>query len=269
MKISLVINADTRPEKSESAEMFNGTRSRDYLIAGVANKILFLKGFDVEVILWVDEHEPLTESQLSQLRLITDRLVISRHCKYYRESDPFEKHNDLNYLGALSLARGDYIVHFDQDMGAFTRGMEFVQKLFAPLNEGGFHYVSYPSPHSPNCTEDPSFNHRWASTRFFICRREVLDFTKIELYLRHPEMLWATREINRKCPWTEHILGILAEDKVFYPPLSNDLLIFPWQTYKSGLLESLNSQPFDEIVNKLAAAGANTYHGCEGHRVIA
>ena len=66
-KISIVINLDTRPGFLEaestinSATLGGGTKSTDFFTHGVENKRTFFEGagFDVDVTLWIDVHDPL------------------------------------------------------------------------------------------------------------------------------------------------------------------------------------------------------------------
>lgn len=271
MRISLVVNCDTRPARDNAGAMLDGVASRDFLIEGLRNKKKFLDGFDVETILWVDEHEPISSDLYNELHQICDRLVISKHSKKYRNIDNFQPFNDINYLQALSLARGEIICHFDQDMAAFVRGPEYISSMIDTLMSRKYKYICYPSTDSPKCVNDPRFGrHMWASTRFFMCLKTTFDATELENAIWNPDTLYVKYgrpdSVN---DWTEHFLGVAAGgENVFYPPVSNHFLVFPWFKYKDGVLGKLNQMDFDSIYMKLIAAGAHTYHGCEADRLI-
>lgn len=271
MRISLIVNCDTRPFQSDAGAMLDGVRSPDFLIEGLRNKIKFLNGFDVETILWIDEHDALDTATYDILHGMCDRIVVSKHSKRYRNIENFQPFNDVNYLQALALARGDIICHFDQDMGAFARGAEHISSLIQMLIDGRYKYICYPSADSPKCVNDPRFgNHMWASTRFFMCLKETVSITEIEDAIWNPDTLYSKYGTpNSVNNWMEHFLGVACGgENVFYPPPSNHLLVFPWFKYKNGVLAKLNESDFDSIYMKLIAAGAHSYHGCEADRLI-
>jgi len=266
-RVSLVVNADTRPPKAEVGDMFDGTRSEDYLIDGVKNKQEFFRGHDIETILWVDEHLTISHKTYERLHDLCDRLVISKHSKAYRSIDPFSGFNDVNYLQALSLARGDYIAHFDQDMAAYTSDKSHVDNLIQGTHVHQF--ICYPSHACPRCVSDPSFgSHVWASTRFFLCKKEAINLTELEQAIMEPETLYAKYgHPARIMNWTEHFLGVMAKGSVYYPILSNNYLIFPWHKYADGTLAKLHNQPFHEIAPRLIEAGAHSYHGVDATKL--
>lgn len=268
MRISLLINCDTRPEKNEAGAMFDGIRSWDFLTDGVRNKKKFFEGFDFETVVWVDEHVPIPNDILETLRSEADRLVISKHTKRYKDVQSFNGFNDINYIQTLALSRGEITVHVDQDMAMFVRGKSHVDNLIKNLDT--YSYVSYPTDCSPRCVNDPSFgDHVWASTRFFMCKKDTVNLTELEQAVWEPETLYAKyHRPKRELNWVEHFLGVSCRNSVFYPPLSNDLLVFPWHRYVSGTLSRLNSAPFDQINMKLVHAGAGSYHGCDSTRLM-
>lgn len=268
--ISILVNADTRPQAGEAQALFNGVVSRDFLVDGVISYQKFFSGFETETILFIDDHNPVDLGTLEALREICDKVILSKHSKKYRGRDPFGPFNDINYLQTFGLARGEFIAHFDQDTGAFTKGKEQVEALIRPVIENEVKFVCYPSEHSPRCVDDPTFqNHIWASTRFFFCRKETINLTELEEAIWEPQTLYAKYgQPARVCPWTEHFLGQAAGYSVLYPKLSSDLLIFPWHKYEKGILAKLNSLHYDEIGMRLIAAGAHSYHGVEANRLI-
>lgn len=249
--ISLVINVDTRPENSQNKEMFKGVVDRDFLMEGVYNKIKFLDGFDIETIVFVDDHLGLSEKELSSLRNQASTLIIRKHNKEFEEQKDFTAFNDLNYLTALFAARGKYIFHFDGDMGAFSRNKENIQNLIDLLEHND--YVCYPTPWSPNPCHDESFGGKYfASTRFFCCKRSTLNFGELLKCQLDYDYWKTTYPVPRLCHWLEHLLSSISYHTtgkgVFYPQFDSDkLLIFCWGTYEKYILQRLNNQTYDEV----------------------
>ena len=241
MKISVVINCDSRPENGIAERMFEGTSSYDFLLEGVLNKVNFFKGFNTEFIVHIDHHLDIPPYILEELQTVTDTLIIRRHTGE-------ENFNDYNYLRGLKQATGDIVVHFDQDTAAFTSSPEPIQKLIDLLDT--YKYVSYPSYWSPNPCEDATFNYFWASTRFFMCKRETLDFAEIQKCLTDYDYFVAKYKPSRVCHWLEHILSLTAGNSVFYPPLdTHNYTIFSWGSYKEGTLKMLNQMNYEGIKN--------------------
>jgi hypothetical protein len=256
--LSVVVNADTRSgflqDESKVEEMFNGCRSVDFLTDAIQNKRNFFTGFEIEVILFIDQHEEIPESVLAIIRPMVDTLVIRKHDKKFRDIKQYEKFNDLNYLGALQLARGSYIAHFDGDSAAFTSSPEPIHEMIKLLDQYAF--VSYPSHWSPRAVHDESFGKRtWASTRFFMCKREALKFDALMKCIEEPEWAYATYgDSLRRCNWLEHFLSITNSDSVFYPPMDlNNYTIFSWGSYKTGTLSELNKMSYEEIKGWLSS----------------
>jgi len=256
--ISCVINVDTREENSENKEMFKGVVARDFLDAGVINKKNFFKGFDVEYIVFVDEHLPLTDQQLSFLKQESDVLIIRKHNKKFEDQDNFPAFNDLNYLTALFSARGKYIFHFDGDVAAFTSSQQPIIDMIYSLEK--VDYISYPSHWSPNPTHDESFGGKyWTSTRFFACKRETLNFGEILKCQLDYDYWEQTYPVPRLCHWTEHILSSIAWNKgngVIYPPMELDrYAIFTWETYDKYLYNRLNNLSYEEVKEWISKRG--------------
>ena len=247
MKISIVINADTRPKRNSADQMLSGVVSEDFLTDGVFNKIKFFDGFDRETIVFIDEHLPVPEKTLEYLRSICDTVIIRKHTNEHG-------FNDLNYMTALFSARGDVIAHFDQDVAAFTPNQDYPNYLLELLNE--WKYVSYPSPFSPNAVTDPAYNYRWASTRFFMCKRETIDFTECLRCLREYEYFTGKYNPSRVHPWTEHILGLTANSSVYYPRIELDRgTIFTWGSYEEWTLRRLNELSYDSVKDFVSKRG--------------
>lgn len=253
-EVSIVINCDTRSERNTIDGLFNGTVNEDYLTDGVFNKIKFFKGFDIEPIVFIDEHNPVSQSTLDYLRAIADTVVVRKHTKE-------EKFNDNNYCAALSLARGKYIAHFDQDSMAFTSTENYVRGLLNLLEQ--YDYISYPSHCSPDPVHDVNYDYFWASTRFFLCKRETLDLTEIKKCLSDSDYLYGKYPASVRNPWFEHVAGLMAKYNgkgVFYPPMDiNNYAIWSWASYNKYTIRRLNEIPYNEIINFINQHGGIVY----------
>jgi hypothetical protein len=262
--ISLVINCDTRSgftESESSADtMFNGCRSIDFLLDGIRNKIKFFDQFEKEVIVFIDEHEIIPEKIVSEIRFMVDTLIIRKHDKNFGDIKNYANFNDLNYLSALFMARGQLVCHMDQDCAAFTKDKESVEELIKMLDDHKF--VSYPSYWSPKAVHDPSFGNRtWASTRFFICKRETLRFDTLLDCIIEPEWAYKTfGDSPRRLNWLEHFLSLANNDSVYYPTMEiNKRAIFCWSKYKVGTFARLNAMTYDEVKQYIGDAGQIQY----------
>lgn len=271
--ISVVINADTRPgcKDAESAQqqMFEGTRSSDFLTSGVYNKWRFFHaaGVPFEVILFVDDHTGMNKDVVSLYEAgAIDRLVFSRHDKRFNGHAMFGKFNDVNYLQALAMARGTHIAHFDGDMALFARDPCATLRDWLALL-ASYNFVSYNTPFSPLADPDPAWDYQWASTRFFICPRTVLDLDEIYKCLQDDDYLYGKYgEKYRRCPWLEHILGIVAGG-VYYPPMAySDYMVFSWSHYQRGILADLNGKAYDDVLAYVKQCGGIGYP-CDVHGV--
>lgn len=240
--ISIVINCDTRPERNREGGLFNGVVNDDFLTDGIYNKIKFFDGFDFELIVFVDEHIPIPEKILKYLHTVANCVVLRKHTNE-------EKFNDYNYLSALFMARGEIIVHIDQDTSLFRNDKSYVSELIGLTEK--YKFVSYPSHWSPRAVHDESFGKRtWASTRFFICKKETLKFDTLNHCLRDSDWAYKTfGDSNRKCNWLEHFLTLSNEDSCYYPPIEADKgLIFSWGKYEKYTLQRLNELPYEDIL---------------------
>lgn len=242
MKISIVINCDTRPQNDKFlGENLGGCVNEDFILDGLINKVNFFSDFDREIIVCVDEHSILSITLLDALRHIADVLLIRKHT-----NEP--NFNDWNYWRALAMASGDIVCHMDQDTAAFTINKEYVQELISHLDNHKF--ISYPSFWSPNPIHDDSFGGKyWASTRFFLCKRETLKLDELAKCIEEPEWMYEKYgDSPRRCNWTEHYLSKINDNSVFYPPIELEKgAIFSWGSYKQGTLEMLNSMPYNEV----------------------
>lgn len=254
--ISVCINCDTRSESSQQDGLFNGTVNADYLTDGIENKRKFFDGFDIEIIVFIDEHNPVDNKTLDALRSIADTVIIRKHSHEI-------SFNDYNYLNCLSVARGKYVCHIDGDMGLFTASRAPIDKMLQWLEQVKF--VSYPSYWSPVAIDDPTFGGRmWASTRFFICKRETLNFDALRKCIEEPN--WAYEkfgDVPRRCNWLEHFLTLANENSVYYPPIEPDsYLIFCWGRYEKFTLMRLNNQSYEEVRDWVSSKG-NIQYPCD------
>jgi len=115
-----------------------------------------------------------------------------------------------------------------------------------------YKFVSYPSIWSPVAVDDPTFNGRmWASTRFFMCKRETIRFDILRNCIEEPEWAYKTfGDVARRCNWLEHFLTLTNNNSVYYPPIQTDkLTIFTWENYETYTLRRLNGYTYDEIYN--------------------
>ena len=263
MTISLAINLDTRPgfleQKTEQGTMLNGTRSLDFFTDGVINKVRFFEGHDIETTVFIDVHDPLpkeTQDRLLEMQTsgIIDNLVFNRHTEKYL-GETFQKFNDINFLNAMILTRGRYLCHMDGDIAAFINDRNVIDEWLKWLDEGKYDYICYPSQYSPGPAVDGRFKSWWwASTRFFLCRREQIDYTEVVKCLRDSNYLYDRYKIQEgepRVPWTEHILGMMTgnQSRVYYPPIEpKRYLIFSWSRYYSGVLKHLNGWPYEKVV---------------------
>jgi hypothetical protein len=251
MKISICINLDTRPQNdSFGGSNLLGCVNEDFLGEGVKNKINFFDGFEKEIIVFVDEHTELDSGYFRWLNRNCDTVVIRKHTD--------ENHfNDWNYIRALQLATGDIICHFDQDVSAFRASIEAVDGLISLLDK--YTYISYPSYWSPDAVHDPTFNYKWVSTRFFMCKREALNFPEIIKCLNDYDYFVQKYKPSRVCFWLEHFLGLISNSDVYYPPLSPEYLIFSWDRYERGVLGQLNQMSYEQVVGYVNSCGGMHY----------
>ena len=255
MRISIVINADTRQERDVfGGNNLTGVVSRDFLVDGVINKIKAFDGFEKEVILFVDEHQKIEDKLLDEIRDNVDTLILRKHTDW-------NLYNDDYYIQALEMARGEYIFHFDQDTAIFTSSKDCIQEYLDLLEK--YDYVSYPSAWSPNAVDDPSFDYLWCSTRTFCCKRETIDINEMRRCLGDYDYAFETYPASRKCGWTEHYLGLISKYKgkgVYYPPIQyHKMMIFSWGSYEKYILKRLNYQSYQEVKDWVLSKGGILY----------
>lgn len=259
--ISIVINADTRPgcgaevntTGDHGSGSLNGVRSWDFLTDGVTNKLNFFRGHEVELILYIDEHEKIPLSVDSEIRAILrnnepHRLVVKSH---ERSS---QRWNELLYLEALKLATGDYIAHFDADCAAFRRQSDRNDVVDYPMMVNPDVKGTHKFVCQPTTLNKRDHGMWWASTRFFFCRRETLPLDEIEHCIRDESYRFA---MYGHCPALEHVLAQIAgRDSVFYPPANwDDYMVFSWSRYHRGLLRELNAWDYDDVREYILSCG--------------
>jgi hypothetical protein len=154
----------------------------------------------------------------------------------------------------LQLASGDIVMHFDQDCAAFSSSKESLQEMIDLLEK--YDYVSYPSHWTPNAVIDHTFNYKWVSTRFFVCKRQTLNFPEIIKCLTDYEYFCNTYKPSRACHWTEHFLGLISNSNVFYPPIQlHKVAIFSWGSYRQGTLSELNNMNYEQVKDWVGSRG--------------
>jgi hypothetical protein len=250
--LSLIITADTRKgfnNESISVGEFengqpNGTRSVDFLLEGVLQKINFFRGYDIQVVLFIDQHEQIPDRLFMQICNIVHACGNNSKviCKPHDRTQ--YRWNDKIYIEALKLAEGDYVVKFDADCNAYRSNECDIVDAYMDLLDEGYKYICQP--------KHPEQKEKWgfASTQFFVCKRETLDLPLIEQSLYTPLK-------GKHNPCLEFTLAILAgEDNVLYPPRDNDsYMIFCWWKYESGLLKKLNEMLYPEVKEFILKSG--------------
>jgi hypothetical protein len=243
--ISIVCNVDSR--KGAGAEQstvgdfgpgsLQGVRSYDLLTDGIRNKIQFFAGHTVEVIVACDEHEPLPDSVQSEIHEMIRRGEIDTFiCQPHERKSKFWY--DKITVAALKLATGSYVAHFDQDCAAFRDPNSDIVSQYLRWLDDGYQFVCQPT--TMTLAEHKMY---WASTRFFICKRETLDFVKLDEAVVNEDKRFAK---YGHAPALEHVLGRLGG--VLYPPANwDDYMVISWQTYRRGVLKSLNSMPYPMV----------------------
>lgn len=264
--ISIVINADTRPPMDRDVftvgddggqGSLHGCRSWDYLTHLPLAVHKFFEGHDHEVLLFIDEHEPIPSdmwaywNQLSQpngwLRIISEKCDHSSH-----------RWNDRLYLHALDKGinwpgrNPDYVVHMDQDCVIFRDPKcDIVDRYKKWLNEG-YEFICQPTN-----LEKREHGMWWASTRFFMCKRATLNFDRLWASLDRPDSLFSHYAWSgpNHFPCLEHLLGVVAGDAgVLYPPREDDgYLVFSWARYIKGILPKLLDMPYSEVEHIVAS----------------
>jgi hypothetical protein len=252
--ISIVINADTRPPMDRDVftvgddggqGSLHGCRSWDYLTELPKTVHKFFAGHEHEVILDIDLHQSLPP----WVHMPLDGMVDEGWLEYHMapKDHVSNRWNDRIYLSSLHRAKGDYVVHLDQDCALYRdSSCNIVDNYLSWLNEGR-KFICQPTNLTPE-------EHKmwWASTRFFICKRETLDFDYLWFALDQPSVLF------NRYPWSgphhfpclEHLLGVIGGgfDGVLYPKREDaNYLIFNWARYCKGNLAKLNSLPYPEV----------------------
>lgn len=257
--LSLLINADTRPVHPSFEGMHKGVRSRDFIgRAAIEGKRKFFEGFDCEVIVHIDEHEPLTHEQYDVLHECCDVVVVRKHSKSYRGNDPFYPFNDVNYLQTFAMARCDLVAHFDQDVTAFAADGAPARWMVDEIISGKTKFISYPSKNHPHPVHAPDhLGMFWASTRFFLCHRDSIKLDVLEHAIREPQWLYENySRPPQESPWTEQFLAVMNNYEVTYPkPDIDHWAIFPWMSYEDGLLDRMASLPYGDIASGIYRAG--------------
>lgn len=252
--ISVVLNCDNRRGSDSEVNTtgdfgkgsLQGVRSYDFICEGVRNKLQFFSGYSVEMILYVDEVEPLPDNVRSEIHEMVKRKEIDIFiCQPHERKS--KRWNERLYLNALKIAKGDYVAHFDQDCAAFRDpNSDIVGNYLYWLNEGGYQFIC-----QPTTMELKDHKMWWASTRFFICKRETLDFVQLDEAVSNEGARFAK---YGHAPALEHVLGRMGG--VFYPPANwDEYLVFCWARYNKGTLAKLNRSPYEEVKKYIIERG--------------
>lgn len=252
--ISVVYNCDTRPgcgtEQNATGDFgegsLQGVRSYDFLTDGVRSLLNFFSGHTVEMILVVDEVEPLPDNVRSELHEMIKRKEIDTFiCRPFEHKS--RRWNEAIYSFSLKLATGDYVAHFDQDCAAFRDpNSDIVGEYMRWLDFNGYQFVCQPT--TLTLEEHKMY---WASTRFFICRRETLEFAKIDEAIANEGVRFAK---YGHAPALEHVLGRMGG--VLYPPANwDDYMVMSWQTYCASTLRKLNQMPYEAVRDYILSFG--------------
>lgn len=244
--ISVVLNCDNRRGSDSEVNTtgdfgkgsLQGVRSYDFLVEGVKNKLQFFSGYEIEMILYCDLHKPLPDAVQSEIHEMVKRQEIDVFiCQPHERTS--KRWNERLYVNALKIAKGDYVAHFDQDCAAFRDpNCDIVGNYLHWLNEGGYQFVCQPT--TMTLAEHKMY---WASTRFFICKRETLDFAKLDDAVSNEDKRFAK---YGHAPALEHVLGRLGG--VYYPPADwSQYVVFCWARYNRGVLGKLNRMPYEDV----------------------
>jgi hypothetical protein len=199
----------------------------------------FFNGYDIETVLCVDEHAPIPQFVLEAWDGLTQTGRLQKLIVKPVDRTRY-RWNDALYNDSLRLAGSRYVCHLDQDTALFRQLNCDIVAQYLRWLDSGFKYIC--QPHNGG-------DMMWhASTRFFICKRETLDFPEIERCL---DQNYVNRKYGKEwwCPCAEHVLGLLAgPGKVLYPPLQpDDYLIWSWVKYYKGLLPQLNQMTYEQV----------------------
>ena len=274
--ISVVMNVDTRPgylNKRVMCGMCNGggARSSDFMTDNVRNKIEFFRGHDIEITLYLHKVTQLSSAVANEiLDMIEDgqvhNFVINSDTRQFM-GKPIRQWHDTMYLNAINLARGKYIAHFDGDTSAYRRDeCDIIDQMINWVDSDEYKIISYPTYYSPNEGPDQlqpgDPDYLWASTRFFFCRRDFLDYNQFAKHFDDNYWIAAHNGKPHRYPnVTEQILGFLAgPGKALYPPKDlNQYMIFSWHTYLRGIIGDLHGKPYeyvhDFIMNECGGIG--------------
>lgn len=254
--ISVVINADTRPGWRESVftvgdrgqGSLQGCRSIDFLFEGVRNKMDFFRGYKTQCILCIDEHETIPHSEMMEISQLVHSYGNESSISIGSHDRTRFRWYDYITIEALRKAEGEYIVHFDADANAARRrdDCNIVDSYFCWLKSNEYEFICQPS--------DLTYEQHkmyWASTRFFICKRESLHLDDIESCLDNEYLFskYGGRHYSPHPCCLEHTLGIIAgHGRVLYPPREDDqYLVWNWSRYYEGTLKWINESSYNDV----------------------
>jgi hypothetical protein len=271
--ISLVYNLDTRKKFLDDKTVLDdngGCCSVDFMLEGLREKLEFLKPYELEVIVYIDKHENIPHSVLARLEEMQffdeiKHLIIKDHNAERYGKAYGKNNNDLIYAECLSLATGDYVIHFDADTLAYRADdCDVIGNHIKLLDK--YKYISLPTPDSPYCVDKDNpimkgLNYQWASTRYFICRREMLP-SKNELIKCFDNKYLKQHYGQAARPnCVEHILGVIAgEGNVYYPKIElNKYIISSWGMYYKGTIEKLHKMNYKDVINYIKSCNPSEF----------
>ncbi|MHC4270622.1 MAG: hypothetical protein ACYSTS_19500 [Planctomycetota bacterium] len=241
------------------------------MIKGLREKIKFIGNHEIEVIVYVDKHIQIPSHIRLELESMEffgkiNKLIIKDHTDERYGKKYGKNNNDLIYIESLSHATGDYIVHFDADTLAYEKeDYDAIGEHIKLLDK--YDYVSIPTPDSPYCVSPDSsimkgLKYQWASTRYFICKRETIPNTEELLKCLDNKYLKNKYGMIAKPNCLEHILGVIAgPDKVYYPPVDEEnYYITSWGSYFNGIIHELSKMDYKDVIKYINDCNNGEYY---------
>lgn len=255
MKLSHIVTADTRTGwLADSCKIgeygkvnLEGCRSVDFITEATIARQRFLESplvDEVETIICIDVHEPIPS-------WVYERLFEISNC--YVVTDQHDRHrhrwNDYIYIHALRQATGDLVAKWDGDCIGYRHPDFDVLTYYFDFLSNGAAYVCQQTKLIPEV--EPMW---WASTRFFLCRRETLDLDEAARCI--DDDYRRAKYGPKHCPCLEHCLGLMCGERVIYPPEKNsDFIVWNWVQYYLNCIPKLNNMPYADILQYVHDCG--------------